>query len=83
MEKQNNLFGVENEGKWAPPPRFVIEFYIKLTPCGAVVSTRGRYSGQPSTLAHNQNVGAQGPDGPNLVVLALVSCCLGMAMATL
>ena len=39
MGKQNNLFGVENEGKWMPPPRFVIEFYIKLTPCGAVVST--------------------------------------------
>ena len=54
MEKQNNLFGVENEGEWMPPPRFVIEFYIKLTPCGAVVSTRGGYNGQPPTLAHTK-----------------------------
>ena len=61
MEKQNNLFGVENEGEWMPPPRFVIEFYIKLTPCGAVVSTRGGYNGQPPIFAEAKKHQGLGP----------------------
>ena len=52
MEKQNNLFWVENQGGWVPPPAFAIEFYIELTPCGPMVSTGGGCSGQPPTLAH-------------------------------
>ena len=41
MEKQNDSFGVENQGKWMPPPAFAIEFDIELTPCGPMVSTWG------------------------------------------
>ena len=75
MEKQNNLFGVENQGKWVPPPRFVIEFYIKLTPCGAVVSTRGGYNGQPPIFAEAKvgNIRVWGPHGPNFTLLPLVT----------
>ena len=75
MGKQNNLHGVENQRKWMPPPRFVIEFYIKLTPCGAVVSTRGGYSGQPGPpLWHTpRNVRVWGPHEPNFSVFTLVA----------
>ena len=74
MEKQNNLFGVENQGKWMPPPAFAIGFYIELAPCGPVVSTRGGYStGQPPTLAHTGKSWARGPHGPNLGVFPLVT----------
>ena len=82
MEKQNNLFGVENQGEWMPPPRFVIEFYIKLTPCGAVVSTRGGYNGQPPTLAHTKKCWGLGPKWAQLDTFN-TSDCLGITMATL
>ena len=34
--KPNIFLVVGNEKKWSPPPRIVIKFYMRLTPCGPV-----------------------------------------------